>query len=260
MGHIHLGVLPNTRKWQHVVALLEDGAREAAVFSAAADAAERDLKNAPNDPVFVEAVRLLAMIPQAARQPEFGAELRALGLNVGDDPSLIDIVNAAGNCLDQVASASGRRSDFGELARRSLLGTLSLQLGDRLPGLISASAADVQQSAASFANSAAFSGLARSFYTRLLSDTLNSWLSRVLSSRVGEARRFADISERSAFGQSLTQYSMEATRIIKEFAGGWYGATLHRDGTISSQRAAAFGAVAFKKITEELKRKRGLDA
>ena len=55
---------------------------------------------------------------------------------------------------------------------------------------------------------------------------------------------------------ALDQYCSEATRIIREFAEGWYGKTLYRDGTITAERAAAFGAVAFKKIGEELRRKR----
>ena len=160
---------------------------------------------------------------------------------------------------NRVAGETGRRSDFGELARRSLIGTISTAIADGLPGLFESNSSDVQAATAKLGRSQAFSGLSRSFFTRLLSDTLKSWLARVLSAKVGPDKRFPDMGDRSDFDTALTQYSMEATRIIKEFSGGWYGVTLHRNGEISSERAAAFSAVAFKKITEELKRKQELD-
>ena len=105
--------------------------------------------------------------------------------------------------------------------------------------------------------SARFSPLARAFFSRLVSETLSSYLDRTLSSHVGSGQRFGDMGGRAAFDAALDQYCAEATRIIREFSGGWYGKTLHREGRIESRHAAAFGAVAFKKITEELSRKQG---
>ena len=62
MGHTLLARLPGSRKWREVVDLLDDGAAPGVVASAAAVAAERDLEKAADDPVFVEALRLLALI------------------------------------------------------------------------------------------------------------------------------------------------------------------------------------------------------
>jgi hypothetical protein len=90
-------------------------------------------------------------------------------------------------------------------------------------------------------------------------DTLSSWLDRTLASQTGPGRRMSDAGARSAFDLALGQYTHEATRIIREFAPGWYGKRLHESGRIDSHQAAAFGAVAMKKITEELRRKRNAD-
>ena len=49
---------------------------------------------------------------------------------------------------------------------------------------------------------------------------------------------------------------MEATRIIREFAAGWYGKSLSMGQVIGTKEATVFGAIAFKKIVEELSRKR----
>ena len=102
-----------------------------------------------------------------------------------------------------------------------------------------------------------FQSTARSFFTRLLSDTLRVWLDRTTSAQVGPESRFRDSGQRADFDRTLQQYCFEATCIISEFSAGWYGKTLHREGEIDSHHAAVFAAVAFKKITEEVQRKRG---
>ena len=260
MGHIRLGVLPHSLKWQQVAALLTGGATNADVFAAAAIAAERDLAQASNDPVFVEAVRLLLMVPFAARSDGFAGALRSLGLNVSTAPDVLDICAAASARLDEVARSRGRRSDFSELAGRALIATLSTQIGDRLPGLFETSAADVQAAVRSLSYARGVADLTRGYFGRLLSDCLSSWLDRTLSTKLGLGKRFDRAADRSSFELALNRYSSEATRIINEFAPGWYGKRLHEDGTITSERAAAFAAVAFKKIGEELRRKRGADA
>lgn len=257
MGHIHLGVLPNSRKWREVVDLLDGRASDQQIVSASAQAAETEFRGATSDPGFIEAVRLLAMIPQAARSADFVSALRDLGLRIGPAPGLPELLVATGEHLDREAHRTGGGSDFGELARRALLSTLSAGIGGDLPGLFEATAQDVRAATAKLGTSARFSPFARAFFSRLVSETLSSYLDRTLSTHVGPGRHFSDMGDRSAFDAALDQYCAEATRIIREFSGGWYGKTLHREGRIDSHHAAAYGAVALKKITEELRRKQG---
>lgn len=260
MGHIHLGVLPRSKAWREVVDLLQSRASSRQVVQASADAAERSLSKAADNPDFVEIVRLLAMIPQAAKSDGFGRALRDLGIPVRDDPELIHILAATGGWLDRFARQHGNRNDFGEMARRTFLSTLSTEIGSGLPGLFEATPADVKAATRNLATSTGFSRFARGFFTQLLSNSLGYWLDRTLSAQMGADSRFSDLHDRSAFDAALRQYSFEATRIISEFAGGWYGVTLHREKEISSTHATVFGAVAFKKISAELQRKRGPDA
>ena len=123
--------------------------------------------------------------------------------------------------------------------RRALVGTLSAQIGDALPGLFEADARDVQRAAAALGRPDAFSRAARAFFGRLLADTLGYWLDRTLSAEIGPGARIESLGERKAFDRALEQYCSEATRIIREFSGAWYGKTLFREGTISRDRAAA---------------------
>jgi hypothetical protein len=68
MGHIHLGTLLKTRKWEHVVGLIAGGADVERIAAASADAAEHGLERASQDQGFAHAFWLLTQIPQAARQ------------------------------------------------------------------------------------------------------------------------------------------------------------------------------------------------
>lgn len=259
MGHIHLGVLPKSRKWRDVVGLLEGSAADDEVVAASARAAEKDLLHAAADPVFVEAVRLLSMVPTAARSESFGQALRDLDIPCREPPDLFGIVAALGQRLDYIAGARPRPNDFGELARRALLSTVTAHLGDRLPELFAATPTDVRAAARQLSAPREFSTYARGFFTRLLGETLRYWLDRAMASQIGAGQRFADAGQRSRFDKALAQYCMEATFIIKEFSAGWYGKTLHREGRITSQTAAAYGAVAFRKIREELSLKWSAD-
>lgn len=259
MGHIHLGVLPRTRAWKEVVRLLADLEPPDSVIAAAGDAADRDLRRASADEGFVETLRLLANVPLAAKQSDFGRALRDLGIPAGQDPDLFDLVSAIGERLDRHALHSAARSDFGELARRALLSTLAAQLGDALPGLVDSSPADLQAAVGRLAQPRAFATLARGYFNELLSQTLRSWLDRTLSAQVGLGLRFAHVGERREFDAALSQYCSEATRIIREFSSGWYAKTVQREGRVDADHARVFGAVALKKILEEIRYKRGGD-
>lgn len=257
MGHIHLVVLPRSKKWQDVVSLLTDGASTDDVVSGSALAAENDLLGASSDPVFVEAVRLMLAIPYAARAEDFALALRQAGLSIKGHPELFDILVAVTGRLDQVARDASNRTDLGELAGRALSATLTTAIGDQLPGLFEATADDVQAAARKLSWSKGISEVSRTFFGHLLSETLSSWLDRELASHIGIDARYKSAADRSGFDIALAQYTSESTRIIQEFAGGWYGKTTHRDHGVDTPQARVFGAVALRKIVEEMRLKRG---
>jgi len=68
MGHIRLGRLPATKKWQQVVALLSRGASLEQIAGASAEAAEISLEHARRDPALLQSFWLLTQLPLAARE------------------------------------------------------------------------------------------------------------------------------------------------------------------------------------------------
>lgn len=260
MGHVHLPVIPKTTTWASVVRLLGDDASVAEVAAASAKAAEHDLLGAGGDPVFIEAVRLLLLVPQAARQDDFGAGLRSVDLAVSDQPELLDVLAAIERRLDRVAAVAPKRTDLGEFAGRALIDALTQRIGEGLPGLFGPTAEDVVLAASRLAARRGLADLTRSFFARLVTDSLSSWLDRTLSTQVGPTRRFAQAADRAAFDRALGAHVYGATRIVQEFAPGWTGKRLAERGTINSFDARDFGAVSLKKIVEELRTGYGADA
>ena len=255
MSHIRLGTLPKTQKWEHVVGLIAGGADVERIAAASADAAEHGLERASQDQGLAHVFWLLTQIPQAA-----SGQLKRLGLEVSSKPTLLEIVGAFTNAVDRQVRTRGNRSDLGEMAQHAASETLTTLAGRELPSLFGPTTGDVQQAFAKLGSSDRFSVLARDFFSRLTSRSLGYFLSRELSKHVGPNKRFAAVSEHSDFNTALDLHCREASRIIKEFSGGWYGKTLFQEGDISPNRASQFAHVAFKKLRAELRKRRGADA
>ena len=117
MGHVRLGILPRSRKWRQVVEELRLGSEINVVAASAADAAEAALHGASNDPAFLHAFWLLTQVPLAARGPDFLQDLQRLGVQVPDQPSLMDLVAGISSAIDSYAREQGGRTDLGEMER-----------------------------------------------------------------------------------------------------------------------------------------------
>src|SRR5262245_28699713 len=117
MGHIQLGALPRTRKWEQVVGLIRGGAGTAQVANATITAAEQGLARAAQDRGVVETVWLLTHLPLAARSGDFATALRECGLAVSAAPGLMEITAAVTQTIDAKMPNCKGRTDLGEMAQ-----------------------------------------------------------------------------------------------------------------------------------------------
>jgi hypothetical protein len=256
MGHVRLGVLPKSRKWNQVVDELRVGAGIGQIAASAADAAERALQSASKDPAFLHAFWLLTQIPLAARGPEFARDLRRIGVEIRDHPSLMDVVAAISAAVDRHAREHGGRTDLGEMAQMAAVESFVASVAPNLPALFEPNAAEVQREIGRFARGDRFSTLAREFFARLTQRSLDYYLSRELSNHIGAGERFGDDIERSQFDAALGRHCREASRIVEAFAGGWYGKNVYRGEGLTPEAIRGFAPVAFKKIRAELRKRR----
>jgi hypothetical protein len=102
--------------------------------------------------------------------------------------------------------------------------------------------------AGSPSSAARFSGIS-------CADRWTIYLSRELANHIGQDGRFRADADRRRFDAALATHCIEASRIVQDFAGGWYGTTVWRDGDLSREAAARFAGVAFKKLRAELGRR-----
>ena len=255
MGHIRLWRLPATRKWTQVVALLAGGAPVEDIAAASAAAANDALATARDDEALAHTFWLLTQIPLAARAPDFQEAARALGVVVGTEASLLDVVSAFSDAID-VATLGARRTDLGEMAQGAAVESLSAIAGAELPGLFGATPGDVRLVLGRLAAPDRFAMLARDFFARLTQRHLDYYLSRAVSDHVGPGKRLPTVAAHSDFTGALELHCREASRIVEDFAGGWFSKTTFQGG-IDRQKARGFVFVALGKIVAELRVRQG---
>jgi hypothetical protein len=256
MGHVRLGVLPKSRKWRQVVDELRLGAGVGEIAGLAAEAAETSLQAAAGDPAFLHSFWLLTQIPLAARGAVFAEDLGRLGINITDPSSLMGVTAAISAAIDHYAREHGGRTDLGEMAQMAAVESLTATVAPTLPSLFGPSPEEVQRAIGRFAGGDRFSALAREFFARLTQRTLDYYLSRELSNHIGAGERFSNDRERSQFDQALDRHCREASRIVEEFAGGWYGKNVYQGDGLTPDDVRRFAPVAFKKIRSELRKRR----
>jgi hypothetical protein len=259
VGHIRLGRLPRTRKWDQVVSLLLADRSSVEIAAASAAAAESALRKAHADSAFGYAFWLLTQIPLAARSPNFISSLQKLGLRTESEPTMLAVLGAFTEAVDRRIKEVGGRTDFGEMAQLAAADSLLALAGRDLPSLFSPTPNDVKLALGRLAAPNRFAMLAREFFSRLTARYLDYFLSREISNHVGPARRLRSIDDHTGFNEALEQHCREVSRIVETFAGGWFSKT-HFEGGITPDKAQDFAYVAFKKIQSELRKRSEGDA
>ncbi len=132
MGHIRLGRLPKSKRWQTVVGLMESDAGSASRIAAATLlASEAYLRTLGADSAVVRAYGLLVGLMTAARQGEFASEAARLGLRGEAGTSSLAFLASVADIARSEAAAEADGSQAGEFAalalRRALMDTVATQ-------------------------------------------------------------------------------------------------------------------------------------
>ena len=146
---------------------------------------------------------LLTQIPLAARSPDFAVSLERLGLRVGPEPTLMDVVGAFSQAVDQHVGRVGGRTDLGEMAQHAAAESLAAVAGVDLPSLFGPTADDVKLAIGRLAARDRFASLARDFFARLTRRYLGYFLSRELSNFVGPGKSLPSMDAHTAFNLAL---------------------------------------------------------
>jgi hypothetical protein len=182
--------------------------------------------------------------------------LRGIGADPDAAGSITGLLTELSGAIDAEAFRSGRASDAGELAKAALSGEPFRPASGSCAVLVRSLAPGRTIGAGALSQGKNFALLARDFFARLTYRSLDYYLSRELAVHTGQEMRFATDSDRVAFQNDLAQHTFEASRIVEEFAAGWYGKTVWQKQQLDQEAINKFTAYAFKKLRGELGRRR----
>lgn len=266
MGHSRLGRLPTSRKWKEVIALLGgDGLSAQALAEAVANAAVGDLEKAAKDKTLVAVYQMLANIPQAAKEHDFQAALKNIGIDVPKNPSIYDVAQGMATAIDAAATKNGLRTDLGTLAKHAGISTLIEMTAGPSTMLWGSTPADMQSGISSFADTTRFGELSQRFHANLTHGVLKYHLDREMPRHVSPTGPFHNIADLNTFDAGLKKHCMEASMIMRPFARDFQGkqySSHTKDGSrpkMDAKKASSFVYVSMRKMANE-QRQRGNDA
>ena len=247
MGHIRLGRLPRTRKWQEVVGLIDAGTDTAGIAAATLDASRRGLEESARDSALVHSFWLLTQLPLCARRPDFVEELSKVGVSVAPEPTLMELVGGFSDAVDAHVYRTGRRTDLGEMAQMGAAESLTSVLRERTTTLFGSTPKDLRRELAQLGTPVKFSTLARDFFARLTERYLTYFLSRELSNQL------ENVTANRRFRAALSLHCKQASKIVEKFAADWFSKANYKGG-ITPKKAAGFIGHAVTKIGTELQK------
>ncbi len=252
MGHQRIqGRLPNTAPWREVVGHVADGADIGVIAAATSNAAQLGLDLAENDEGLKQTFWLLTQVVLAARDTDFQAALRDVGVVIPSEPTTFNIVAGFTDAIDNHLRKTHARTDIGEMAQLAAAETLTATLSTRLTNLFGPSPHDVQQAVRDSSTQIGFANLAHEFFSRFSQRFLTYHLSRELANHVGQGKAFASPVEHSEFIDQLGMHCRQTALIVRTFAGEWY--SKHNfEGGITPTKAKGFVYVAVGKLRKEL--------
>lgn len=259
MGHIRLGEMPRTGYWPDVIKTLDLSDDPARIANVTAKAARKGLEAAGWDSGVSEVIyMLMKFVWSSAQTKDFHNELKDIGVSVGTESSLLDLVSGFNAALDRRLRLKGHRSDLAEMARMSVMDTLADLCRYQTGSLFGVSVTETQEALRRNVTPERFAVIGQRFFGKFLYRFLDYHLSRELPGHIGVGRRYETIGDCDRFKASLARYAVETSRITREFTGYWPSATEFTEGISPSNVRTKFVPIAFKKILSELQRRDAL--
>jgi len=258
MGHQGVDAgLGTSKKWNEVVELLSSDAELSDVAMAVFDASDRAFTKAGYDEGLKYVFWLMTQIPIAARHEDFPSGLRDIGIHVGKDPSIWEIIAAFNEKIEKQLRTWKMTTDIADMAMTAASESISSQVTEKTESLFGRSPDDIKKALASYSKSWQFSKLSRDFFARLTKHYLSYFLTRELTNHIGVNKRFDNLNEHEDFQSALKKHCREVSKIVQKFSNDWH--RKHLPGGISQEEVSGFVSIALRKIKDEFKREGGND-
>lgn len=254
MGHLRLGRLPKTPRWNEVVALLESSPTATVeITQATLHASERQLRKLGDDPSVSYCFWLLTRVTQAARQDDFVEALSELGLEVSSDTTALRFISQISDHVRKRLAEHPESGPFAELASLALRRALSETVGQQGPSLFASSLEDLQRALRTYSTREQFAAVGQLFFADFLARTLTYFLDRELANSLGTPAGTSLAEASRDVLEAVDRYTRQSALIVRDFAGGWYSKhNWESKGRISQHETDRFVAYALRKLRSEL--------
>jgi hypothetical protein len=254
MGHVRLGRLPKTRRWQEVVSFLAtEEVLPAGVAAATLRAAESHLGALKGDPALKAAVEVLVRLASAGRAKEFTAALEQAGIKVPEGvkgPALYALLRQASR---GALLAAAQSSPATHIAADALDGALSRLLRSSSGDLFETGIQDLHAACRDLSKKSVFSDVTHDFFSDYLTRWLSFFLDKASPGLVGSSSRFPSTDRLRSFQGAMSLHAKQSARVVAEFSGSWFSKhNFESGGQINRRDIAGFVAHALTKLVMEL--------
>jgi hypothetical protein len=256
MGHLRLGILPKTTNWNKLIGLLEENPNNSSsVANATLFASRNELDRLKRDPNIGYCFWLLTRITWSARQSDFLENLQQIGIGVTSSSSTFNFISAVSDHARKKFKEDEGSSVFREIALQSLKNTLSETTLDKANSLFGSTIDNVQDACKAYSSRKQFGILSRRFFSSFLKQFLKYFIDKEISNHIGSGRILENIQASNQFSESLSTYSWQSSKIMEDFAAGWYSKkNWETEGDITPEDAQKFVAVSLRKLQMEIGR------
>jgi hypothetical protein len=254
MGHIRLGRLPRTVRWNRVVAALgnrpgQEGVDDVAELTLIA--ASGALQSAASEPGCYRPLAALSELCVAARDEHtFSEQLDRLGVSGPEREDGLRLLQALDDTVF-AAHPGEPETVLSEIARRAYRETLYTIVRVRSEGLWEIAPADIQRTLRGLSTEAGYRDLARTWFARFIGRSLQYFLDRELSNHVGGAA-VGNSAVALELERSMLAYATERTRIMADFAPAWLSKTLWEEGGLPEAKVKRFFGYAIQKVLRDV--------
>jgi len=264
MGHIRLGTIPTTRKWQAVAQIVagtgESGTGSQDLLTADIDsiaaetlnAARTGLSKAIDDIGLQYTFYLLTQVVLSTRTENWVEQLAPFGIQLPGDAGLIDLTAEVQASIDDFVTARGRPTDVSEMAQEAAGEAIAALIGPKANTLFGSGREELKLAVHDFSTKTGFARLSQEFFGRFMTRFLNFYLSRVTAAQTGQ-QRLPQIGDATTFNDALLRHCQQSALILHDYSGEWYSKTEFQHG-INLENTSGFVAVAIKKLQAELSR------
>jgi hypothetical protein len=250
MGHIRIGVLPKTQRWQDIIQQI---AGKHVSEAEVADIAQQTIQNVRSrfrhimrDNGVLAAFQFLVNLAVASREENPQAWLLNIGIELPDDPTPLSFAKAVSAWIDLQRDSF----EYSEIAQRAAGDAISnwYRENQLTTESLFKSLEDPFEVWRKAGDGAGFCELSRLFFAKFTQRYLSYFLDREASAALGD---FGQQLERHIDAVSL--HAFETAEITQSFAAGWFNRHA-TEGVPSEEDIQTFLFTAFGKMRAELQR------